>query len=190
MMPRLSFKAFASGFLFALSMAWLGVILGDIVLLGLGSPLGSLAVHALFMGLLLTVVAGLSLQGSSPKPNAPVMRVEHEVAMFIVALIGVAVMFGLACRDLMVLAGDGFQSTPPGNQRSHWMAFGLDNLLECALLDIPSVYEARLVQIRASAFWSQTVVLGFRLLVQYALIRAVVLYALHLRERLATGRTP
>jgi hypothetical protein len=187
-MPRLSFKAFASGFVFSLSMAWLGVILGDIVLLGFGSPLGSLAVHLLFMGLLLAVVAGLGLQGAAPPAGQATLRIEHEIAMFVVALLGVAVMFGLACRDLMVLAGGGFESTPPGLRRASWMAFGLDNLLECALLDIPSVYDARFVPIRASSFWSQTIVLGFRLLVQYALIRAVVLYVLNLKQRLVAGR--
>ena len=190
MTPRLSFRAFGSGFLSALSMAWIGVILGDLALYGLGSPLTSLFVHALFMGLLLAVVTGLSLQGAKLDTARPSMRIEHEVAMFVVALVGIALMFGLACRDLLALIGGGFDSVPPGNRRTQWMAFGLDNLLECALLDIPSVYEARIAPIRASAFWSQSVVLIFRLLVQYFLVRAALEYFLKLRTRVSAGAPP
>jgi len=190
MLPRISVRKLSHAFLSALVLTWTGVILGDMALLGLQSVWGSLAIHVAWYFALVMVVLGIGAVGS-PLGATPANEIEVELALLIVALFGTATMFGLICRDLHFLAGGGFSGSPPRNSRFTWIAYGLDNTLECMLIDFPSVYELQFTRIKPSSFWSQSVVMAFRLSVDFFLAKALLQYFIALRRRtvLAQGRT-
>ena len=190
MLPRISFRKLSRAFLSALGLMWTGVILGDIAIFGLQSVWASLAIHVVWYFLLFMIVLGIGAVGS-PIGATPANKIEAEFGLLAVALFGTAVMFGLICRDLHALAGGGFLGTPPGNSRSTWIAYGLDNTLECMLIDFPSVYDLQFTRIKPSSFWSQSVVMAFRLSVDYFLAKALLQYFIALRKRamLAKGST-
>lgn len=178
----LRFRSFGASLVVALSFMWLGVILGDGALIFLQSPVASLAVHCTFYVLLLFIALGVSLSPVTPSDSntPPQLRVETGIALLIVAVLGTAVMFGLICRDTLFIVGAGYVNTPPGNNRFTWIAFGIDNTLECLFLDVPSIYSLQFTEIRPAAFWSQSIVLLFRLAVDFVLARALINYLLGL----------
>jgi len=190
MLPRISFRKLSQAFLSALVLTWTGVILGDIAILGFQSVWASLAIHVAWYFVLVMVVLGIGSVGS-PLGATPTNEIEVELALLIVALFGTAAMFGLICRDLHGLVGGGFSGNPPGNSRFTWIAYGLDNTLECMLIDFPSVYDLQLTKIKPSSFWSQSIVMAFRLSVDFFLAKALLQYFIALRRRaaLAKGRT-
>ena len=190
MLPRISFRKLSHAFLSALVLTWTGVILGDMALLGLQSVWASLAIHVVWYFALVMVVLGIGAVGS-PLGATPANEIEVELALLIVALLGTAAMFGLICRDLYFLVGGGFSGNPPGNSRFTWIAYGLDNTLECMLIDFPSVYDLQFTRIKPSSFWSQSVVMAFRLSVDFFLVKGLLQYFIALRRRtvLAQGRT-
>ena len=182
-------RSFGKSLVAALALMWIGVLLGDAALIILRSPSLSLAVHCTFYSLLLFIAIGVSAVPDSPtgqtRPSPP--SVEAQVALLLVSVLGTAVMFGLICRDLLLLVGGGFANALPGNTRQTWIAFGLDNTLECLLLDLPSIYAFQLTQIKPNAFWSQSVVMLFRLSVDFVVAKAIWTYV-HRLVRARAGR--
>jgi len=81
--------------------------------------------------------------------------------------------FALACRELYSVFGLGF--TLDGAEGVWpWLGFGLDNLLEIILLDVPEIYGLALSPIQAESFAAASAVLAFRLSLDVVLIKWVL----------------
>lgn len=93
---------------------------------------------------------------------------------FVLPLLGAfysLVGIGQFCRHLYILAG-GFIAEQAGFW--HWLRFGLLNALEALLLDMPSVYEWNISEIRPAAFWSSTIIFVFRLTLEVIIIAKIL----------------
>lgn len=186
---KTSVSGFGRGVAAATFWLWLGVLAGDFALLSLRSAGWSLVAHGVAGFLLVMIVVGLGFgdprEWRAQDKNA---TTESEMALLLIALAGSAALFGLMCRDLLLMGGAGFTGLPPVASRWTWMAYGIDNLLECGLFDLPSVYEFQLTKIKPSNFWTQTFVMAYRLMVDYILVVALLRYLRSLSVRRGLDR--
>ncbi len=98
---------------------------------------------------------------------------EVEVALLIVGIVVSSVVFGLFCRELYFSAGADFARTDNSN-RLIWIGFDFDNLLEAIFFDIPSIYDLHISRITPDSFWTGTLVLVYRFIVDFILIAAAI----------------
>lgn len=52
----------------------------------------------------------------------------------------------------------------------HWMRFGVQNLLESLLFDIPAIYKWQLTEIEASSFFSRALIVLFRVTLEFIVV--------------------
>ena len=85
--------------------------------------------------------------------------VELFPAFALIGVIAMLVSFSQICRHLSSYVG-GFVAAQSGYW--HWLRFGVANLLEGVLLDIPAIYDWNISEIQPVAFWSRTLLFLFR----------------------------
>lgn len=99
--------------------------------------------------------------------------------------------FAMACRELQNVYAIGFV---PDLSLWQWVAFGLDNLLEIVLADVPAIYGIELSRIEPMSFAARTLVLVFRLSLDLLLLawaaRCIRLALSGRREREPVARAP
>lgn len=99
--------------------------------------------------------------------------------------------FAMACRELQHVYGIGFSEV---HSLWQWVAFGLDNLLEIVLADIPEIYGLELSRIEPASFVARTLVLAFRLSLDLLLLawaaKCIRIALARRREREPIARGP
>jgi len=98
----------------------------------------------------------------------------YSAANLALALLGgivVLVGFSQVNRHLSFLLG-GFTAEQMGYW--HWLRFGLSNLLESVLFDIPTIYEWNFSEIRAVSTWSHTLVFVFRATIEFLVVVTIL----------------
>lgn len=97
-------------------------------------------------------------------------REKHsEFHLFLVLILSTGFLFGFSqfCRYLFLING-GFSSSASGYW--HWVRFGVENLAEALLFDIPSIYDWNLSEIKATTFFTQTILFLVRTLIEFFIV--------------------
>lgn len=115
---------------------------------------------AIVLYLILLLFSLLIMFGMRISPNiGKIGEEEVDVALFFVSTIFLLVSFSQLSRHLYLQFG-GFQADQVGYW--HWLRFGIQNILESILLDIPAIYDWNISEIRAITFGSRTLLFLFR----------------------------
>jgi len=123
-----------------------------------------LYVLLLLFGLLLAWGVSIPSVGSSQDESSDT---ELTLTFTFIGVVAVLVSFSQLARHLAILRG-GF--TFDQNGYWHWLRFGISNLLESVLLDIPAIYEWNLSEIRATSAWSRTWIFLFRTTIELVVV--------------------
>ncbi len=119
----------------------------------------------LFLAGLFFAFIGLLLDADEKHGN------ETELVLTVVGLLAALVGFSQASRHVYLLVG-GFISEQAGYW--HWLRFGISELLESILFDIPAIYEWNISEIRATSTWSRTGIFIFRTALEFLIIAAIL----------------
>jgi hypothetical protein len=94
-----------------------------------------------------------------------------DALITVLATIAILVSFSQICRHLYLLSG-GFFAEQTGYW--HWLRFGIANLLEATLFDLPAIYNWQISEIKPVEFWPRTIVFIFRTSLELIVIVAIL----------------
>jgi hypothetical protein len=117
------------------------------------------------VAILLLWAAGLGQELAKPGQE------EVGVAIIAAAAILVIASFSQLVRYLNIQFG-GFLANQTGYW--HWLRFGIANVLEAILFDIPAIYKWNITEIEAVTFWSQTLLFIFRTSLEFLVVIQLV----------------
>ena len=98
---------------------------------------------------------------------------QEEVGVAIIAAAAILTIasFSQLVRYLYMQFG-GFLANQTGYW--HWLRFGIANVLEAILFDIPAIYRWNVTEIEATTFWSQTLLFMFRTSLEFLVVIQLV----------------
>lgn len=64
----------------------------------------------------------------------------------------------------------------------HWLRLGAANFLEAVLFDVPQIYEWDISEIRATTFWSRSILFVFRTALEFVVVVAILNYGQKARK--------
>jgi len=139
------------------------LVLGLIESLGLvWRPIAG-AFYLILLAASLFILLGMSLSKELAKPGQEVTA----VSVVVVAGLFAVVSFSQFSRYLYLWRG-GFTASQSGYW--HWLRFGIANLLESILFDIPAIYNWNVTEILGVKFWSRTLVFIFRTSIEFLIV--------------------
>jgi hypothetical protein len=124
----------------------------------------------------LIMLAILVMRGINSRPsviNAMEQDFLYELSMTftIMGFILAMACFSQICRHLYILFG-GFDAD--NADYWHWLRFGVSNLLDSTLFDVPDIFEWNFSEIKATSFWSRTIVFIFRTSLEFLIIAGIL----------------
>jgi hypothetical protein len=137
-------------------------------------PGGRLLGYGLVLGLVMILMLGFSVMPMSQRLEG--LKKNGGTAEAVVTLGGTlfsAILFGQICRELEVHDLAPFANASEVGWWA-WTAFGIDNLLESVLFDLPTIYDLHLSEVHPAGFRTRTMLVGYRLLVDLVLLRAIL----------------
>lgn len=165
-------EAFSTGFQFHEFSALLAVMIPiAFIALGLIESLGLLWRPIAGVLYLLLLVAGMFILLISGFELVEPGEEEVAVGLVVVSGLFVIVSFSQLSRYLYLWFG-GFTASQSGYW--HWLRFGIANVLESVLFDIPAIYNWNVTEIRGITFWSQTLVFLFRTSIEFLVVAQLI----------------
>lgn len=156
-------------FLLALIIPFAFLVFGMIEALGwIWRPLAGILYLLLFGRCMLTLMGGsLMKDGEFVRPG----KEETVVGIIIFCGLAVLVSFSQISRYLYMSIG-GFTADQSGYW--HWLRFGIANVLESVLFDIPAIYNWKISEIEANAFWSQSLLFIYRTSLEFLVVAQTI----------------
>lgn len=118
----------------------------------------------------LIIFGAMMLLGNSSNEKYPTF-IATDFAMTVLYVLAVTVGFSQVNRHMAILQG-GFLAEQTGYW--HWMRFGVANLLEAAIFDVPAIYAWHITEIEPTTMWSRTGVFIFRTLVEFGVVVSLI----------------
>lgn len=125
---------------------------------------------SIFLYMAFVVLAFFLLLGITITKKDEINEPGINLALALGGAIAVLASFSQISRHLYLSFG-GFVADKTGYW--HWLRFGFANLLEGVLFDIPAIYDWKISEIKATDFWSRTVLFLFRTSLEFLVIVAV-----------------